>query len=346
MRRVTLAMALIWELCEMLVGLPFDLILNLTIGAMVTVTISLVMLAIWPSSEAARTPLESRLFEAGLGVAAQASADDDERAREALQRALVELDTIRRKQSKFYLARLLRSSGLDRSVEKHLLISIAIMFMALGIFWLMGTPLILMLLLGVSIGIGLPIFHLRWLVMKRKAKFSADLPDALELIVRGVRAGQPLIECIRMAANEWRDPLKNELLQIINDLNIGLSIRDAVSRFADRVAVREARLFAIVVAIQSQAGGNISEVLLNLATMLRDKAALQDRLKAMTSEARTSAAIIGSVPFLLIGAVHTLTPDFLTPLFTTPTGNMVLGAAGAWMILGILVMRGMMRIDL
>lgn len=326
--------------------IPDALLPDLALGVMVALTLALVLIAFSGSEEKYRTPLEDRLIRSGLGSKAPIVEDDEARAREALQKALAELETMRQREGKFYLARLLKSSGLDRSIERHVVLSAVAALILFVVLWLADLPLPLAGGLALLGGLLLPILHLRFLVGRRMKAFATDLPDALDLIVRGVRAGLPLVECLRLAANEWHDPLRREFFQIMNDLNIGLSIRDAVARFADRVPVREARLFAIVIAIQSQSGGNIAEVLTNLANMLRDKASLQGKLVSMTAEARTSALIIGSVPILLVGAVGLLSPDFLRPLFDTAKGNFILAASVGWMLVGMLVMRSMMKVDM
>jgi tight adherence protein B len=129
-------------------------------------------------------------------------------------------------------------------------------------------------------------------------------------------------------------------------MGIGLSIKEAIARFAERVPLQEAKLFAIVIAIQAQSGGNLSEVLSNLSDLLRERSKLQAKIKAMTSEARTSAWIIGGIPVLLIAAVSVFSPGFLAPLFETTRGNIILGLCVLWMGLGMVVMTSMMKVDL
>lgn len=327
--------------------LPDDPLFALLTGLLVALTVGLSLLALFgPSTGGGGAALDARLLAAGLTGGTTDEPDEEARAREAIQKALNELEAARHRESRFALARLLKSAGSGRSVERHFAISLGTAAMAFVALWLLGLPLPEAGAGAALLGLALPLLHLRILAKRRLRLFTDDLPDALDLVVRGVRAGLPLIECLRLAANEWRDPLRRELFQIMNDLGVGLSMREAVARFADRVPVREARLFAIVVAIQSQSGGNVAEVLSNLAGLLRDKATLQGKLRSMTAEARTSALIIGAVPILLIGAVSLLSPGFLRPLIDTETGNIILVASGGWMLIGVLVMRSMMRLEL
>lgn len=154
------------------------------------------------------------------------------------------------------------------------------------------------------------------------------------------------MDCIKLAVEELPQPLAAEFRKLINDLGMGLSIREAINRFPERVPVKEARLFAIVIAIQAQSGGNLSEVLTNLAEMLREKAKLKGKMRALTSEVRSSAWIIGMTPVLFVGVINLLVPDFMLPLYETSGGNLLLALCGVWMILGVLVMRAMMRMSL
>jgi tight adherence protein B len=321
---------------------------DLIFGAVVFAMALVVFLALFGARVTGEPRLEQRLARMGLKPDSVVKGEDDEqtRAREALNRALAELEAAKRRDNQFFLRRLLVSSGTDRSLLKHVALTLALM---LGIFaglWLIGTVPVVAAVLGVVAGLLLPILHLRFLTQRRLMVFANDLPGALDLIVRGIRAGLPLLECLRMVVDEWEDPLRSEFQRIMGDMGMGLSIRDAVARFADRVPIPEARLFSIVISLQAQSGGNLSEVLSNLAEVLREKGKLLGKIRAMTSEARASALIIGSIPVLMAGVISVMSPGFLAPLFNSLTGNIVLALCGAWMVFGMLVMRAMMKVDL
>ncbi len=324
------------------------LVLELVIALMACLTTGLVLWGLFGPRTDTSGKLEERIIAMGLrqvGLDA-AETDDEARSREAMQRALQELESLRKTEARSALQRLLNSSGTERSQRKHLVISLAVALLGFLVATVLGLNPVVAGILGTSLGVVLPVMQLRVLVNRRMAVFSEDLPGTLDLIVRGIRAGLPLIDCIKMTAVEWREPLRSEYLQVLNDLGVGLNIRTAISRFADRVGLQEARLFAIVIAIQSQSGGNLSEVLSNLADLLRERSKLVQKIRAMTSEARTSAWIIGAIPILILGAVTVLSPDYLKPLFDTTTGNLILAGCGGWMLMGMLVMRSMMRVDL
>ena len=327
--------------------LPFDLY-DLLVSLVVFLTALAVLWVAMSGRQSSAGKLEDRLNRLGFLTDPVEGDESQEqaRAREAMQRALAELDTLKNRDGRFFLTRLLTRSGTERTLARHVILTLSIAVALQLVLLVFGASALTAVVIAFAIGIIGPILHLRYLVKRRMLLFASDLPGALDLIVRGIRAGLPLMDCLQMVVDEWNDPLKREFLRVTNDLGMGLSVRDAIGRFADRVPVPEARLFAIVISLQAQSGGNLSEVLSNLADMLREKAKLQSKIRAMTSEARTSAWIIGSIPILLIGAVTLLSPDFLKPLFETETGNIILMFCGGWMVAGFVVMRGMMRVEI
>lgn len=327
--------------------LPFDLY-DLLVSLVVFLTALAVLWVAMSGRQSSEGKLEDRLNRLGFLTDPVEGDESQEqaRAREAMQRALAELDTLKNRDGRFFLTRLLTRSGTERTLARHVILTLSIAVALQLVLLVFGASALTAVVIAFAIGIIGPILHLRYLVKRRMLLFASDLPGALDLIVRGIRAGLPLMDCLQMVVDEWNDPLKREFLRVTNDLGMGLSVRDAIGRFADRVPVPEARLFAIVISLQAQSGGNLSEVLSNLADMLREKAKLQSKIRAMTSEARTSAWIIGSIPILLIGAVTLLSPDFLKPLFETETGNIILMFCGGWMVAGFVVMRGMMRVEI
>lgn len=314
--------------------------------ASLMVSVSLVALFWRPAPTVGR--LEKRLTRLGMrgNPAAHDEADKQKHAREALQRALAELETVKRRDGLSFLQRLLLSTGSQRSMARHVILTLTLGLTTFGVLIGIGMVPILALLVAILAGIAIPILHLHYLFKRRLRVFADELPGALDLIVRGIRAGLPLLECFQMVVDEWDEPLRTEFQRVTNDMDMGLSIRDALVRFADRVPVFEVRLFSIVIALQSQSGGNLSEVLSGLAEMLREKGKLQAKIRAMTSESRTSALIIGSIPVMLIAAISLLAPEFLKPLFEHQTGNIILLLCGCWMFAGLFFMRAMMRVEL
>ena len=317
-------------------------------NALAGLTVFLVLLALFWRPEPSLGQLEKRLVRLGLrdGATNRDASNEEQRASEAVQRALAELDALKRREGRFSVKRMLLSTGTNRTVAHHLIVTLSIGILSYLLLLLLNLSPFLALIFAASAGFGVPILHLRYLAKKRMRVFADELPGALDLIVRGIRAGLPLLDCFQMVVDEWDEPLKGEFQRVTNDMDMGLNIRDALARLADRVPVPEVRLFSIVIALQAQSGGNLSEVLAGLADMLREKGKLQAKIRSMTSESRTSALIIGSIPVLLIGAISLLSPEFLKPLFEEDTGNLILMLCGFWMLVGFLVMRAMMRVEL
>lgn len=187
-----------------------------------------------------------------------------------------------------------------------------------------------------------------YLGMRRKRYQNAyldELPNAVEAIVRGVKAGMPLNDSIRLVAKEVKEPVRSEFMRIIDQQSIGKSMAEAVEVLFDRVPLAEVNFFIVVINVQQQAGGNLSEALSNLAIVLRNRKKMKAKVKAMSSEAKASALIIGALPMFVIAAVSVVSPAYLAPLFTTSGGMICLGVAAGMMLLGTFVMNRMIQFD-
>jgi tight adherence protein B len=194
-------------------------------------------------------------------------------------------------------------------------------------------------------GVGLPNWVLKFLCQRRVKKFVEEFPSSIDVIVRGIKAGLPLGDCLRVVAKESSEPVRGEFVKIVESQALGMTMGEAVDRFAARVPIPEVSFFAIVINLQQRAGGNLSESLANLSGVLRDRKKMKEKVKAISSEAKASAWIIGSLPFLVSAAVSFMSPDYMTPLFTTATGNMILVGCLTWMAIGVFVMRQMINFD-
>jgi tight adherence protein B len=199
---------------------------------------------------------------------------------------------------------------------------------------------------AVIIGIfGLPNFVLGRLRKRRINKFITEFPNAIDIIVRGVKAGLPLGDCLRIIGTEASEPVRSEFRMISETQAMGLSLGEAVDRIAQRVPVTEANFFAIVINIQSKAGGNLSEALGNLSRVLRERKKMKGKIGAMSMEAKASAAIIGAVPFVVVGLLYVSSPTYVSLLWTTNHGIIVTCAAIVWMGIGIVMMKKMITFD-
>ncbi len=190
---------------------------------------------------------------------------------------------------------------------------------------------------------GLPRWALGFLTKKRQAKFTNEFANAIDVIVRGVKSGLPLNECLGIIARESPSPIREEFQDIVEQSRVGVPLQECFERTMQRMPLPEMKFFAIVIGIQQQAGGNLSEALGNLSGVLRDRKRLTQKVGALSAEAKASAAVLGSLPPLVMTMVYVTTPNYIMLLFTTKTGQFMLMGAGLWMTVGILVMRKMIN---
>jgi tight adherence protein B len=177
-------------------------------------------------------------------------------------------------------------------------------------------------------------------------KFLEEFPNAIDIIVRAVKSGLPLNDGLKLIANEAKEPVRSEFQRIIDQQQIGLSIPEACGKLYETMPCPEANFFGIVIQIQAQAGGNLSEALGNLSRVLRDRKKMKAKVAALSMEAKASAAIIGALPFIVTLLVYLSSPDYIMLLFTTSTGHMLLGIGLTWMSIGIMVMKKMINFDM
>jgi len=210
---------------------------------------------------------------------------------------------------------------------------------------LSGMSPLVSLLSAFAFGVGLPRWLLARRVKKRQAKFLTEFANAIDIIVRGIKSGLPLHDCMQVIAAEAPEPVRTEFVELVEQQNVGVPLSRAFERMYDRVPLQEVSFFAIVVAIQSQTGGNLAEALSNLSGVLRERYRLQAKVRSFSAEAKASAMIIGALPPLVMCSVYLTSPDYISLLWTTPLGQVLLVAAGVWMLIGVLVMRKMINFE-
>jgi tight adherence protein B len=211
-------------------------------------------------------------------------------------------------------------------------------------YWKWRSPLVAALV-TVMVVAGLPNFVLARLRARRIKKFVDNFPAALDIIVRGVRAGLPLGDTLRIIASEAQEPVRTEFRKVVESQQLGISVPDACARLARRVPATETNFFAIVIEIQSKAGGNLSEAIGNLSKTVRERKKMKGKIGAMAMEAKASAAIIGAVPFVVTGALYVVSPEYISLLFTTNHGRLICAIALGWMSIGIAMMKKMISFD-
>jgi tight adherence protein B len=237
-------------------------------------------------------------------------------------------------------------AGLSLSVSNFYIISIVFGLVIMGIAFLAGAPLAVVLGLPFAAAFGLPRWIVGFLVKRRQAKFLDELPNAMDVIIRSIKSGLPLNDAIRLVAAEAREPVKTEFRRVVDAQQVGLSISDACSRMTANMPLQEVNFFAIVISIQAQAGGNLSEALGNLSRVLRERKKMKAKVQALSMEAKASAAIIGCLPFVVATLVSLTSPHYMMILFTDPRGHLIMACAGVWMSIGIFVMRNMIQFDI
>jgi tight adherence protein B len=265
--------------------------------------------------------------------------------REQVEGTLKELEARRRKEKKIPLSSRLTQAGLAWSTQKFMIVSGILAAVCFVMTVVLGGGLIGAVGLAFAAGFGLPRWILGFLKKRREKAFLRALPDAVDVIVRGIKAGLPLFESIKVVAADSPEPLKSEFLAIIETQAIGMPLGDACARLFDRMPVPEANFFGIVIAIQQKSGGNLSEALGNLSKVLRDRKKMAEKIQAMSMEAKASAGIIGSLPPIVMLLVYLSTPDYISLLWTHPTGQLMLVGCLVWMSIGIFVMKKMINFD-
>jgi tight adherence protein B len=278
-------------------------------------------------------------------VAARQNQRDQRSRREQIEGSLKEVEARRLKDKKVTLTTRLTQAGLDWTPRKFMIASGILAAVAFVLVMLVGGGPLGAVGMAFAAGFGLPRWLLGFLKKRREKAFLRALPDGVDVIVRGIKAGLPLFESLKVVAADAPEPLKSEFLAIIETQAIGMPLGEACGRLYERMPVPEANFFGIVIAIQQKSGGNLSEALGNLSKVLRDRKKMAEKIQAMSMEAKASAGIIGALPPIVMLLVYFTTPDYISLLWTHPTGQFMLVCCVIWMTIGILVMKKMINFD-
>jgi tight adherence protein B len=265
--------------------------------------------------------------------------------RDQIEDTLKELEIRQKKQKNLPLAMRISQAGLEWSKRQYIIISVAIGAVLFVVIFLVGGGVLAAAGAGFAGGFGAPRWLLAFLKKRRENKFLHNFPDAVDVIVRGVKAGLPLGDCLRIIANESPEPVKGEFRTIVEAQTVGISMGDACAKLYERMPLPEANFFGIVVSIQQRAGGNLSEALGNLSRVLRDRKKMKAKIQAMSMEAKASAVIIAALPFAVMILVYISSPNYIELLWTHPTGRLMMACCAAWMSCGVFVMKKMINFD-
>jgi tight adherence protein B len=263
--------------------------------------------------------------------------------REQVEGSLKELEA--KKAKSVPLSAKISQAGLSWSKNQFILVSAMLGLVAFVIFLAVDAGLLAAVAVAFAAGFGLPLWILRFLKKRREAKFIDSFPDAVDVIVRGIKSGLPLLDSIKVICADAPEPLRSEFRAILDIQAIGVPLGDACGKLYERVPVSEANFFGIVISIQQKAGGNLSEALGNLSKVLRDRKKMKAKIQAMSMEAKASAGIIGSLPIVVMGLVYLTSPQYIELLWTHPTGRVLMAIGAFWMSCGIFVMRRMINFD-
>ncbi|MCC2111373.1 MAG: type II secretion system F family protein [Hyphomicrobiales bacterium] len=240
----------------------------------------------------------------------------------------------------------LERAGLNWNSRHFYLFSATLGLMAVAGAMLSNIPFLVSIGIGVVGAFGAPRWYISFRTKRRIKQFVNEFPNTVDVIVRGIKAGLPLGDCLNIITRESPSTVvREEFQKIIDAQKLGMPMYEAISRLYDRIPIPEANFFCIVIAIQQKAGGNLSEVLGNLSKVLRDRKKMAGKIQAMSMEAKASAGIIGSLPVVVMILVYLTSPDYILLLFTERLGNVMLLGCAFWMFCGIMVMRKMINFD-
>jgi tight adherence protein B len=266
--------------------------------------------------------------------------------RRNIQSRLRQVEEKRSRKGRSRLRERLMQAGIRMEVSHYLALNAAIGAAAALVYLLSGMPRLGLVLVVPIVGMGLPRLVVGFRAKRRLGKFTKLFADALDIVVRGVRSGLPLGECINIIGREMPDPVGTEFRLIGEGQKLGLTLQEALDRAVDRTPTPELRFFATVLTIQQQTGGNLAETLAKLSEVLRSRKRMRDKIQAYASEARASAMIIGSLPIVVGAILGLVAPDYVGLLFTTSTGHLLTGIGLTIMGVGILVMSYMINFDI
>ncbi len=244
------------------------------------------------------------------------------------------------------LRKRLEMTGKDITLGKYAMVCVGVGAGVMFLLMLRGAPFVLSLLLGIFFGVGGPHFIIGKMIKRRINKFNSNFPDAIELMVRGLRSGLPITETLGIVASEVPGPVGVEFRMVSDKMKIGRTMEAALQETADRLGTPEFQFFVITLAIQRETGGNLAETLSNLADVLRKRAQMKLKIRAMSSESKASAYIVGSLPFVVFGLVWMINPHYMAGFFSDQRLE-VAGIGGLiWMGIGAGIMAKMVNFEI
>ncbi len=272
-------------------------------------------------------------------------ADDTSNRRKMIENSLADLEKDQKskaKKRKSLKAKLIHAN-MKMEAKTFTIMSLVIGIVTAGIPIFLGMKPLLSLGIGFVLGFGLPRLVLSFMINSRQKKFTANFSDAMDIIVRGVRTGLPLGDCLRMIAHESPEPVRGEFQRLVEGESVGVPLEICIERMFERMPLSEVNFFGTVLSIQRSTGGNLGESLDNLSKVLRGRKLLREKIKALAAEAKVSAFIIGSLPPGVMAMISVMSPDYMHDLYFTQTGQRNLIGCVIAMAAGIFIMRKMIN---
>jgi len=268
--------------------------------------------------------------------------DASQQRRKDVQAMLKDLEKKQaEKKQRVSLRRRIELTGLEISVRTFWMFSVVVGLLFGSITLIYGQSLLFVALAAFAGGLGLPRWLLVFLKNRREKAFTREFASGVDIIVRSVKSGLPVNEALKVVASEVPQPVGGEFHRLVERLKVGMPMDKALERMNERMPTAEVSFFCIVLTIQTKSGGNLSEALTNLSGILRERKRMQGKIRAMSSEAKTGAYIIASLPPIVMLSVYMSNPDYILLLFNTDLGNLMLIGSGFWMTLGVLMMKKM-----
>lgn len=284
---------------------------------------------------------EKKVHNADVSKAA-----DSAKRRQVMQKSLQDLEDKNQKSNKkLTLNQQFKQAGWKIGMKEFYIGSVFFGFVLAGLAFILGAALYVVGAAWVLGTLGLPRWFVGFSIKRRLNKFLEEFPNSVDVIVRGIKSGLPLNDCLAIVANESKEPVATEFRRILDTQKMGVPMTEAIMKLYQNVPLTEANFFGIVVAIQQSAGGNLSEALGNLSNVLRQRKAMKAKIQSMSAEAKASGGIIGALPIIVALLVYLTTPEYLVPLVTHPTGNLILLGSAVWMSMGVMVMKSMINFD-
>jgi tight adherence protein B len=278
-------------------------------------------------------------------TATRASRAPQKSRREQVEETLKELDVKARKPRNPPLAIKIQQAGLTWSKRQFMIGAAGFGLLAFLTLNIMGTGLLPALAVAFAAAAGVPLWSLTFLKKRREKKFLNGFPDAVDVIVRGIKSGLPLLDSLKIIAGDAPEPMKSEFQAIVQTQTIGMPLGEACGKLFERMPLAESNFFGIVITIQQKAGGNLSEALGNLSKVLRERKKMKAKIRAVSMEAKASACIIGALPICVAVLVWLTSPDYIELLWTTDLGRIMIACCLVWMSIGVFVMKQMINFD-